>query len=125
MMMPEHEPNMTFEVSERVMREREQLFSAPPNVDTDKLKIEVEVYEGSEAKSPAMRRAEVLNRLCHEKPIFIDGNPIVGNLTKYKYGGYFIPHSHFTWTRGLKEFALQRGATIQMTEEDLNCIEKA
>ena len=77
-------------VSERVMREREELLSSPPRVDIDKLKIELEVYGGNEAKSPAMRRAEVFSRLCHEKPILIDGNPIVGNLTKYKYGGYFF-----------------------------------
>ena len=117
--------NTTLEVSERVMREREEVFSATSHVDIDKLKIELEVYGGSEAKSAAMRRAEVLSRLCNEKPIFIDGNPIVGNLTKYKYGGYFIPHSHFCWTKGLKMFALQRGNTSEMTEDDLAWIKKA
>ncbi len=111
-------------VSEIVMREREELLSSPPRVDIDKLKIELEVYGGSEAKSPAMRRAEVFSRLCHEKPIFIDGNPIAGNLTKYKYGGYFLPYGDYRWARGLKEFALQRGAA-QVPEEDLVWIRKA
>jgi len=50
-------------VSEIVMREREELLSSPPRVDIDKLKIELEVYGGSEAKSPAMRRAEVFQTL--------------------------------------------------------------
>ena len=88
--------------SERVMRERQEVLSSPARVDIDKLKIELEVYGGSEANSPAMRKAKVFSRLCHEKPIFIDGNPIVGDITKYKYGGYFFPAADFRWVRGLK-----------------------
>ncbi|MFZ3252676.1 MAG: pyruvate formate lyase family protein, partial [Syntrophales bacterium] len=60
----------------------------------------------------------------HEKPVFIDGNPIVGNLTKYKYGGYFLPYYDFRWVRGLKEFGIQRGIA-QVPEEDLVWIRKA
>ncbi|MFZ3253084.1 MAG: pyruvate formate lyase family protein, partial [Syntrophales bacterium] len=60
----------------------------------------------------------------HEKPVFIDGNPIVGNLTKYKYGGYFLPYYDFRWVRGLKEFGMQRGIA-QVPEEDLVWIRKA
>ena len=111
-------------LSERVIREKEELLSSPPKIDIDKLKIELEVYSGSESKSPAMRRAEVFSRLCNEKPVFIDGNPIVGNLTKYKYGGNFFSNYDFRWVRGLKEFALQRG-TAEVSEEDLGWIEKA
>src|SRR3989304_8915378 len=112
------------EVSERVMRERQELFSSPARVDSDKLKIELEVYAGSEAKSPAMRRAEVFSRFCRERPVFIDGNPIVGSLTKYKYGGCFLPYSDFRWAKGLTEFALQRG-NAPVPEEDMVWIRKA
>ena len=112
------------EVSERVMRERQELFSSPARVDIDKLKIELEVYAGSEAKSPAMRRAEVFSRFCRERPVFIDGNPIVGSLTKYKYGGCFLPYSDFRWAKGLTEFALQRG-NAPVPEEDMVWIRKA
>ncbi|MFH2012044.1 MAG: pyruvate formate lyase family protein [Pseudomonadota bacterium] len=111
-------------VSERVMREKEELLSSPGYVDIERLKIELEVYGVSEAKSPAMRKAEVFSRLCQEKTIFIDNNPIVGNLNKTKYGGYFKPYLNFRWARDIKDFYLQRGMA-EVSEEDLAWIEKA
>ena len=51
------------------------------------------------------------------KTRYIDNNPIVGTLTKYKYGGYFFPLGSFRWVKKETEFALSRGKT-SVTEEE-------
>ena len=114
----------TQSLSDRVEREYEALLSATPRIDIDKLKIELEVYQATEGEPPAIRRAKVFSRLCLEKPIFIDDNPIVGTLTQYKYGGYFFPLGSFRWVRKVREFALSRG-TASSTVEEREWIAKA
>ena len=111
-------------LSERVKREKEELLSAPPQIDTERLEILLDTYREGSMKPPIMRRAELFNRLCCEKTIYIDGNPIVGTLTKYKYGAYPIPEEGCAWMKRTDEFYLPRGKA-QITPEVAECIDRA
>lgn len=112
-------------LSERVKKEKEELLSATPRIDIDRLKFQLEVYQEAQGEPPIIRRAKLFYKLCAEKPIFIDGNPIVGTLTEYKYGSYFIPEANFSWVKKEKEFALQRGIATRITQEEREWIDKA
>jgi len=111
-------------LGERVEREKEELLSASPQIDTERTQLLLEVY-GETAMEPAtMRRAKLFHRLCSEKAIYIDGNPVVGTLTKYKYGAYPFPEEGCAWMKRTKEFYLPRGKA-QITPEVRERIDKA
>jgi formate C-acetyltransferase len=110
--------------SDRVRREKEELFSAPPQIDTERIKILLEVYKETEGQPTAIRRAKLFHRMCCEKTIYIDGNPIVGTLTQYKYGGYPVPEFGCRWMKKADRFSLQRGLA-PITEEAREWIDKA
>ena len=111
-------------LSKRVKREWEDLFSAPPQVDTEKIKISLDVYRDTKIQPVVIRRAKLFHTLCSEKTIYIDGNPIVGTLTRYKYGAYPHPEEGCGWMRRTEEFALPRGK-VRITPEDREWIDKA
>lgn len=108
----------------RVQREKEELFSAKPEVDIDRIKILLEVYGETEGQAPVIQRAKLFAKLCAEKAIYIDGNPIVGALTKYKYGSYPIPELGVRWMKKVDKFSLQRGQ-VPLSAEQKEWIEKA
>lgn len=104
-------------LSERVRQERKALLSATPHVDIDRLKFLRQVYQETDGQPPVIRRARLFYRLCSEKDIFIDGNPIVGTLTKYKYGSYPFPEFGSRWLKKQSNFSLQRGKASVTVEE--------
>ena len=111
-------------LSERVKREKEELLSACPQIDTERLEILLDVYREGGMKPAIMRRAELFNRLCCEKTTYIDGNPVVGTLTRYKYGAYPVPEEGCAWMKRTDEFYLPRGKA-QITAEVRQWIDKA
>lgn len=111
-------------VSEKVRREKEELFSAPLMIDTERLKFLLEVYDETSMDPHIMTRAKLFHKICSEKTIFIDGNPIVGTLTQYKYGAYPFPEEFCAWMERAEEFALPRGL-VQITPEVREWINKA
>ena len=111
-------------LSERVKREKEELLSAPGRIDTERIKFLLEVYKETEGLPQVIRRAKLFDKLCSEKSIFIDGNPIVGTLTQYKYGGYIFPEIGCRWMKKVEKFTLQR-KEASIAEEDWKWIDKA
>ena len=111
-------------LSERVKREKEELLSAKPQIDIERIKFLLEVYRKTEGQPPAIQRAKLFEKLCSEKAIYIDDNPIVGTLTQYKYGGYPIPEIGARWMKKVDEFSLQRGRAA-LTAEQREWIDKA
>jgi len=103
-------------LSERVEREKEELLSASPQIDTERIQLLLEVYSKTVMEPAIIRRAKLFHRLCSEKTIYIDGNPIVGTLTKYKYGAYPVPEEGCAWMKRTEEFYLPRGKA-QITPE--------
>lgn len=111
-------------LSERVKKEKEELFSAPLMIDTERLKFLLEVYEKTSMEPNVMLRAKLFHKICSEKTLFIDRNPIVGTITKYKYGAYPFPEDSCLWMERAKEFALPRGL-VRVTPEVREWIDKA
>lgn len=111
-------------LSERVRREKEELLSAPPQIDTERIEILLDVYQEPRIQPAVMRRATLFHRLCSEKTIYIDNNPIVGTLTQYKYGSYPLPEEGCAWMERTEEFALPR-AKVCLTPEVRECINRA
>ena len=111
-------------LSERVKREREELLTATPHVDIEKIRFQLEIEEEARGQPPVIRIAKLFHKLCSEKEIFIDGNPIVGTLTKYKYGSYPIPEFGSRWLKKSDAYSLQRGKA-SVTDEEREWIHKA
>ena len=84
-------------LTERVRKEKEELLSAPANIDIERIKFLLEVYQETEGQPDIIRRAMLFHKLCTEKTIFIDDNPIVGTQTQYKYGAYPVPEFGAGW----------------------------
>jgi formate C-acetyltransferase len=97
---------------------------ATPRIDTERLQLLLEVYKETEGQPPVIRASKLFYKLCSEKAIFIDGNPIVGTLTKYKYGSYPMPEFGCRWMRKIDKFSLQRG-NADLTEEDKEWVDRA
>ena len=112
------------EVSERVTKLKDELLSASPNVDTQRLQFLLDVYEHGEGQPAVILRARLFEKICAEKSIFIDDNPIVGNLTGYKYGGYPLPELGCRWMKKIDRFRLPLGEAL-VTKEDQIWIDKA
>ena len=111
-------------LSERVKREKEELLSASPHIDIERIKALLEVYRDGKLRPNVIRRAKLFDKLCREKTIYIDGNPIVGTLTRYKYGAYPFPEEGCAWMQREEEFALPRGK-VRITPELREWIDKA
>ena len=103
-------------LSARVKKEKEELLSATPQIDTERVKILLDVYQNDGIEPNIVRRAKVFSQLCSEKTIFIDDNPIVGTLTKYKYGANLYPEEGCAWMERTDEFYLERGK-VKITPE--------
>jgi len=111
-------------LAERVKKEKEALLSATPHVDVEKIKFQFEVYRENEGQSLIIKRAKLFHKLCNEKSLFIDDNPLVGTLTGYKYGSYPIPEFGSRWLKKVDSFSLQRG-NASVTAEEREWINKA
>lgn len=112
------------ELSEKVSREKEELLSATPRVDIERLKLLLDVYKETEGQPAVIRRARLFYRLCCEKSLFIDSNPLIGTLSKYKYGSYPLPEFGSRWLKRADSFSLQRGKA-SVTAEERKWIDKA
>jgi pyruvate formate-lyase/glycerol dehydratase family glycyl radical enzyme len=112
------------ELSQKVRLEAEELLAAPGRIDIQRIKFLLEVYNETEGMPPVIRRAKLFDKLCSEKSIFIDGNPIVGTLTRFKYGGYPFPEIGCRWMKKVEKFTLQRKEATT-TDEDWQWIDKA
>jgi formate C-acetyltransferase len=114
-------------LSDRVRKLKEELLSATPQIDTERIQFMLDIYRQT-AMQPnmptIMRRAMLFNKLCSGKAIFIDGNPIAGTLTQYPYGAYPFPEEGCRWMKRENEFFLPRGK-VSITPELRSWIDKA
>ena len=104
-------------MSQRVKREREELLSAPPQIDIERLKFLLEVYAETPNEPSVIRRAKLFHKLCYEKSLYIDRNIFAGTFTKYKYGAYPIVEIGVRWLERTGEVSLPRGKVLLGPEE--------
>lgn len=111
-------------LSIRVASEKEAILSAKPQVDTEKIRLQLDLYRNNHEQPAIIKRAKLFFELCKRKKIFIDANPLVGTLTQYKYGSYPIPEFGSRWLKKTDTFSLQRGKAV-VAKEDLKWLHKA
>ena len=111
-------------LSPRVKKAKEELLSFAPQIDTKRLEILLDVYQNDGTDPNIVRRAKVFHRLCSERDIFIDDNPIIGTLTKYPYGANLYPEEGCAWMERTDEFYLERGKA-KVTPEVREWVNKA
>ena len=63
-------------LSQRVKEEKEEVLAVTPQVDIERVKFLLETYEETEGEPVVLRRAKFFHKLCTQKTIFIDNNPI-------------------------------------------------
>lgn len=111
---------------DKIIRMKKELVYRAPRVDTEGIKITLEVYEDpkNDYLPTIIKRAKVLEKKLLEKTIFIDDNPIVGCSTKYP--GAAVPQPEWACRFMTKdvEFVSKRGK-VEITEEDRQVMRKA
>ncbi len=110
---------------DRVLKEKEELFAAPPRIDVERTKFQLEVYNKTPGDPVILQRAKAFYKLCDEKTIFIDKNPIVGTLTQFKYGAYLFPEFGSGWMKEVEDTIRVPRGSAQVTEEVREWLGKA
>ena len=104
-------------LSERVAKEKEALLSAEPRIDIERDKALWEAYQETDGQPAVMRQAAFFNKLCCEKTIYIDDNPIAGTMTQHKYGNYPFAEIGPRWMKKMERFRLPMGFAEVRPEE--------
>lgn len=112
-------------LSKRVLKEKEDLFTVSPQIDIERTKFHLEVFRNAAGDPVTIQRAKAFYKLCDEKTIFIDRNPIVGTLTRFKYGAYLFPEIGSGWMRKVKDTIRVPRGSAPVTEEVKEWLEKA
>ncbi|MBM3131424.1 MAG: pyruvate formate-lyase [Chloroflexi bacterium] len=111
-------------LSKRVAREKEALLTAAPRIDLERDQCMVAAYRETDGLPMVIRQGRFFNKLCTEKTIFIDDNPIVGTLTKHRYGSYPLMEIGPRWMKGAQKFRLPLGFA-EVTDDERAWIDKA
>ena len=111
-------------MAERIKKERDELLSTSPHMDTERIVFQLESYKETDGSQPIIRRAKLFEKLCNEKTLFMDNNPIVGTVTQFKVGHYPFPEYSCRWMKKQKEFCGHLGS-YGKTDEDAERIEQA
>ena len=78
---------------------KERQRSTPQELDFERIRIMKEVYEETTGDVQILRRAKFLAAMLERKKIFIDDNPIVGNMAGSYMAIYPNPEWNINWMR--------------------------
>jgi len=112
------------EMSNRANGIKESSIMTNPVVDTERLRFMREVYAETDGMPTVLRRAKLFERLCDEKTIFIDDNPIAGSVTKKRNGAYPMCEYGCKWLLKDSSYRIALG-DVAVTEEDKKEIREA
>ena len=104
-------------VTERVARIKEEIVQTKPRVDVERIKFLMEVYNNTNGDPTIITRAKHFEKICGEKTIFIDENPLVGTMTRFINGVYPYPEYNCKWMRKYSSVFTHMGET-PMGEND-------
>lgn len=104
-------------LSPRAAKEKADLLSATARIDIERDQCMVSAYRETDGLPMVVRQGTFFKRLCSEKTIFLDDNPIVGTLTQHKYGGYPFMEIGPLWMKRVDEFRLPLGFATVTDEE--------
>ena len=104
-------------LSERVGRLLESLIQAKPTFCGERLHFLTEALRETEGQPPVTRQARVFEKFLRGMTLYIDENPIVGSMSKYRIG--MVPYLEWScrWVKREAEAYTALGK-ITLSEED-------
>ena len=98
---------------------KEFLLNSPQQIDTERLKCLVEVYQEFEHEPVIVKRALVFERLLQTKHLYIDENPIVGTVTGKPAGVYLYPEFGAEWMlKEMRQAMMSHLGSIGISEDE-------
>ncbi|MDP2917617.1 MAG: pyruvate formate lyase family protein [Dehalococcoidia bacterium] len=111
-------------MTDRVRRLKDSLALTEGRVSCERLHFLKEAYEETECEPPPIRVARSYEKYLCGMTLYIDENPIVGSLTKYKGG--FLPFPEFSCDWMIKEVEIPTyGGKLRISEEDRVLLKEA
>jgi len=104
-------------LSERVAKAKEALLTATARIDIERDQAMQAAYAETDGLPMVIRQGRFFQKLCEDKTIFIDDNPITGTLTQHAYGSYPLMEIGPLWMKRVDEFRLPMDFAEVMPEE--------
>jgi formate C-acetyltransferase len=104
-------------VTERVKKLKESFHETAPALCPERVKFLAEAYRENEGKSPITIRAKAYEKFLNGMSLYIDHNPIVGNLSKYRVGMVPYPEYSCSWMKKELE-AITAFGRVPLSQED-------
>ncbi len=104
-------------LSARVAKAREELMNAPARIDIERDQAMQAAYSEMNGLPMVVQQGRFFQKLCEDKTIFIDDNPIAGTLTQHPYGSYPLMEIGPLWMKRVDEFRLPMAFADVMPEE--------
>ena len=121
-----HAPNINWETApQRIKELRDFLLDAPQQLAPERLECLLEVYKEYRGEAPIYIRAKLFEKLLTTKPLFLDGNPIVGTMTGTRAGVYAYPEWNVAWIRNdLDRAMMSHLGEVKMPESTRKLLEE-
>ncbi|NQT73382.1 MAG: hypothetical protein HQ553_11545 [Chloroflexi bacterium] len=104
-------------LSERVAKAKESLLNATARIDIERDQAMQAAYAETDGLPMVIRQGRFFQKLCEDKTILIDDNPIIGTLTQHAYGSYPLMEIGPLWMKRVDEFRLPMDFAEVMPEE--------
>jgi pyruvate-formate lyase len=85
--------------NERIDRLKEQHMSTPQEIDTERVRFMMDVYEDTAGYQNIIRRAKFLAYVLDNKKLYIDENLFVGSLASSTNAVYTYPERNVEWMK--------------------------
>lgn len=104
-------------LNDRVAKAKEALLTATARIDIERDQAMQAAYAETDGLPMVIRQGRFFQKLCEDKTIFIDDNPIIGTLTQHPYGSYPLMEIGPLWMKRVDEFRLPMDFAEVMPEE--------
>ena len=110
---------------QRIKELRDFLLDAPQQLAPERLECLLDVYKQYRGEAPVYIRARLFEKLLTTKPLFLDGNPIVGTMTGTRAGVYAYPEWNVAWIRNdLDRAMMSHLGEVKMPEATRKLLEE-
>lgn len=112
-------PAIVWETADQRVKDlKEFLLNAPQKMASDRLVFLKEVYRKYRGEAPVYIRARLFEKMLLERPIYLDGNPIVGTLTGMRAGVNVYPEWNVNWIKDELDIAMMSHlGEVHMSDE--------
>ncbi|MBI4286965.1 MAG: hypothetical protein HY671_00885 [Chloroflexi bacterium] len=112
------------ELSEKLARMKAELILGKARLDVERLRFLEESYAETEDQPTILRRARLLEKLLAHKTLYVDEDPIIGTVTKYKSGVYPYPEFSCGWMQRETSF-MTHVAPVEIAPDDQEVLQRA